>query len=158
MATTTRTNLRKALSEAIGDYNSFSTSSDGNDAKTSLVSNTLKNYPGGSDDGAFEEQYFLATSGANDGEARRCQLYIANATDGPTSILQSPLPNQTASGDTFELHRYDPDLKHVAINRSLVELFPTVYLPIRDETLIVDNVLSNSDFEDWTSGEPDNWT
>ena len=158
MATTTRTNLRKALSEAIGDYNSFSTSSDGNDAKTSLVSDTLKNYPGGSDDGAFEEQYFLATSGANDGEARRCQLYIANASDGPTSILQSALSNQTSSGDTFELHRYDPELKHVAINRALVELFPTIYLPIRDETLIVDNVLSNSDFEDWTSGAPDDWT
>ena len=158
MATTTRTNLRRSLSEAIGDYNSFSTSADGNDARTSLVSSTLLNYPGGSDDGAFEEQYFLSTSGANSGESRRCELYISKATDGPTAILQSALSSQTASSDTFELHRYDPELKHVAINRALVELFPTVYLPIRDETVIVDNVLSNSDFEDWTSGVPDSWT
>ena len=65
MATTTRTNLRRSLSEAIGDYQAFATTSDGNDAKTSLVSTVLKNYAGGSDDGAFEEQFFLGTSGAN---------------------------------------------------------------------------------------------
>ena len=158
MATTTRANLRKALSQAIGDYNTFSTSADGNDAKTSLVSGTLKNYPGGTDDGAFEEQYFLSTSGANEGESRRCLLYISDATDGPTVILQSALSSQSASSDTFELHRYDPELKHTSINRALAELFPTVYLPLRDETLIVDNTLSNSDFEDWTSGSADNWT
>ena len=158
MATTTRANLRKSLSQAIGDYNTFTTSADGNDAKTSLVSDSLKNYPGGTDDGAFEEQYFLSTSGANEGESRRCLLYISEASDGPTVILQSALSSQSASSDSFELHRYDPELKHVAINRALAELFPTLYLSIRDETLIVDNVLANSDFEDWTSGSADNWT
>ena len=134
MATTTRVNLRKALSEAIGDYQTFATTADGNDAKTSLVSSTLKNYSGGADDGAFEEQFFLGTSGANSGASKRCALYIANASDGPTAILQDALDNQTASADTFELHRYDPDLKHTAINRALAELFPILYKPIRDET------------------------
>ena len=158
MATTTRVNLRKALSEAIGDYQAFATTADGNDAKTSLVSSTLKNYSGGADDGAFEEQFFLGTSGANSGASKRCALYIANASDGPTAILQDALDNQTASADTFELHRYDPDLKHTAINRALAELFPILYKPIRDETLVVDNILANNDFEtaggttfsDWT--------
>ena len=158
MATTTRVNLRKALSEAIGDYQAFATTADGNDAKTSLVSSTLKNYSGGADDGAFEEQFFLGTSGANSGAAKRCALYIANASDGPTAILQDALDNQTTSADTFELHRYDPDLKHTAINRALAELFPILYKPIRDETLVVDNILANNDFEtaggttfsDWT--------
>ena len=158
MATTTRVNLRKALSEAIGDYQAFATTADGNDAKTSLVSRTLKNYSGGADDGAFEEQFFLGTSGANSGASKRCALYIANASDGPTAILQDALDNQTASADTFELHRYDPDLKHTAINRALAELFPILYKPIRDETLVVDNILANNDFEtaggttfsDWT--------
>ena len=158
MATTTRVNLRKALSEAIGDYQAFATTADGNDAKTSLVSSTLKNYSGGADDGAFEEQFFLGTSGANSGASKRCALYIANASDGPTAILQDALDNQTTSADTFELHRYDPDLKHTAINRALAELFPILYKPIRDETLVVDNILANNDFEtaggttfpDWT--------
>ena len=158
MATTTRVNLRKALSEAIGDYQAFATTADGNDAKTSLGSSTLKNYSGGADDGAFEEQFFLGTSGANSGASKRCALYIANASDGPTAILQDALDNQTASADTFELHRYDPDLKHTAINRALAELFPILYKPIRDETLVVDNILANNDFEtaggttfsDWT--------
>ena len=101
MATTTRTNLRRSLSEAIGDYQAFATTSDGNDAKTSLVSTVLKNYAGGSDDGAFEEQFFLGTSGANEGESKRCALYIANASDGPTAILQDALSNQTTSADTL---------------------------------------------------------
>ena len=158
MATTTRTNLRRALSEAIGDYNAFTSTADGNDSRTSLVSDTLRNYPGGADDGAFEEMYFLSTDGANSGESRRCSVYISSAVDGPTAILQSALSSQTASGEAFELHRYDPEIKHVAINRSLEELFPSLYLPIRDESTIVDNILSNHDFEDWTSGSADNWT
>ena len=158
MATTTRANLRRALSESIGDYQSFASTADGNDAKTSLVSTTLKNYPGGTDDGAFEEQFFMGTSGANEGESKRCALYTANASDGPTAILQDAFSNQTSTADTFELHRYDPELKHVAINQALSELFPVIYKPIRDETLIVDSILSNGDFEteggttftDWT--------
>ena len=159
MATTTRANLRRSLSEAIGDYQSFATTSDGNDAKTSLVSTVLKNYAGGSDDGAFEEQFFLGTSGANEGESKRCALYIANASDGPTAILQDAFSNQTTSADTFELHRYDPELKHVAINRALAEVFPTLYKPLRDETLIVDSILSNGDFEtEGTAGTFDSWT
>ena len=158
MATTTRTNLRRALSEAIGDYNAFTTTADGNDSRTSLVSDTLRNYPGGADDGAFEEMYFLSTDGANSGESRRCSVYISSAVDGPTAILQSALSSQTASGEAFELHRYDPEIKHAAINSSLEELFPSLHLPLRDESIIVDNVLSNHDFENWTSGSADNWT
>jgi len=159
MATTTRVNLRKALSEAIGDYQAFATTADGNDAKTSLVSTTLKNYAGGADDGAFEEQFFLGTSGANSGESKRCALYIANASDGPTAILQDALDNQTSETDTFELHRYDPELKHTAINRALAELFPILYKPIRDETLVVDNILANNDFETaGTSATFSDWT
>ena len=70
MATTTRTNLRKALSEYTGDYVAFSTSADGNTSKTSIVANTLKNRSGGRDVGTFEDHYFLATSGSNSGESK----------------------------------------------------------------------------------------
>ncbi len=75
-------------------------------------------------------------------------------------LLSSSLPShlQTASGEAFELHRYDPEIKHAAINSSLEELFPSLHLPLRDESIIVDNVLSNHDFENWTSGSADNWT
>ena len=152
MATTTRLNLRRALSESIGDYLSFSTSADGNAAKNSLVANVLRNSPGGADEGGFEEFYFLAVSGGNNGEARRCSVYVPDATDGVTAIVQSTFTNQTASGDSFEAHRYDPELKHIALGIALRELARFSYVPIRNETLIIDNLLTNSDFETFSSG------
>lgn len=159
MATTTRANLRKALSERIGVFHSFASTSDGNDAKTSLVSTQLKSFANGNDDAAFEGKFFLGTSGANTGEQGRCSSYIVNASDGPTVLLEDALPNQTSSSDTFEMHSHDPKLLHVAISRALAEVFPIVYQPIRDETLIVDNILLNNDFE--TAGTTStfaNWT
>ena len=159
MATTTRANLRKALSEKIGNYQSFATTADGNDAKTSLVSTQLKNFANGNEDAAFESEFFLGTSGGNEGERRRCASYIVNASDGPTVILEDAFSNQTSSADTFEMHRYDPELLHTSISRALAEVFPTVYKPIRDETLIVDNILLNNDFEtEGTTGTFANWT
>ena len=71
MATTTKTNLRKAVSQETGDYFSFTASADGSSNKDSIVANVLKNQPGGTDPDGFEERFFLATDGANAGEARR---------------------------------------------------------------------------------------
>ena len=67
MATTTRATLRQRLSEAIGDYQSLTTTSDGNSAGTSVVDTGLRNLPGGADDAAFDGKYVLVTSGANTG-------------------------------------------------------------------------------------------
>ena len=154
MATTSRVNLRKALSESIGDYWSLTATADGNDQKTSHVAAGLLNLPGGADDDAFQEWYDLATSGANNGESRRIQSYIKDST---TLLYQQAHGAQTALNDTFELHRYDPALKHIALSTALAELFPFLYLPVRDETLMVDNLLANSDFETFSSGFT-NWT
>ena len=158
MATTTRANLRKALAERIGGYQSFASTADGNDAKTSLVSTQLRNFANGNADGAFEGEYVLGTSGANEGARRRCAGYIVDASAGPTVILEDAFSNQTSTSDTFELHRYDPELLHTSLSRSLVEVFPTVYRPIRDETLIVDNTLSNGDFETEGGATFTDWT
>jgi hypothetical protein len=159
MATTTRANLRKSLSERIGNYQSFAATANGNDAKTSLVSTQLRNFANGNSNAAFESIFFLGTSGANEGERGRCASYIVDASDGPTVILEDAFSNQTSSADTFEMHLYDPELLHVSISRALAEVFPTVYKPIRDETLIVDNILLNNDFEtEGTAGTFANWT
>ena len=149
MAVISRVNLRKALSESIRDYRVLTATADGDDQKTSHVAAGLANFPGGADDGAFEEWYDFATSGANNGESRRVLSYIKDKT---TLLYQQAHTAQTANGDTFELHRYDPALKHVALSIALAELFPWLYLPIRDESLMVDNLLSNSDFETYSAG------
>ena len=150
--------MRQGVADNFGGYFAITATADGNDAKTSIVASGLKNLPNGLDEGAFEGWYGLSLNGANLGQSRRVSLYIPEATAGPTLLVQSAYSNQTANGDTFELYRYDPALFHNAINRALTETFPVIYLPVRSEKLVVDSVLLNGDFEDWTSGAPDNWT
>ena len=150
MATITRATLRQRLSEAMGDYQSLTTTSDGNSAGTSVVDTGLRNLSGGSDDDAFEGWYILATSGSNTGESRRIKNYIANSN---TIVTQEAFSGGAVQSlVTYELHQYDPLQKHQAINRAIEELYPFLYLPIRDETIVVDDRLSNSDFETFSSG------
>ena len=150
MATTTRATLRQRLSEEMGDYQSLTTTSDGNSAGTSVVDTGLRNLPGGADDDAFEGWYILATSGSNTGESRRIKSYIANTN---TLVTQESFSGGAVQSlVTYELHQHDPSQKHQAINRAIEELYPFLYLPIRDETIVVDDRLTNSDFETFSSG------
>jgi len=61
------------------------------------------------------------------------------------------------SGDKYELHRFDPVAKRAAINRAIESLYPLLYLPIRDQSVVIDNRLLNSDFETFSAGEFTNW-
>ena len=150
MTTTDRATLRQRLSEEIGDYQSLTTTSAGNSAGTSVVDTGLRNLPGGDRDAAFDSWYILVTSGANTGESRRIKDYIANTT---TLVVQESFSGGAVDTTvSYELHRYDPSQKHQAIDRAIEELYPFLYLPIRDETIVVDDRLSNSDFETFSDG------
>ena len=150
MPTTTRAILRQRLSEQMGDYQSLTTTSSGNSAGTSVVDTGLRNLPGGSDDDGFENWYILVTSGANTGESRRIKSYIANSN---TLVTQESFSGGAVDTTvTYELHQYDPAQKHQAISRAIEELYPFLYLPLIDETIVVDDRLSNSDFETFSSG------
>ena len=149
MATTTRATLRQRLSEAIGDYQSLTTTGAAT-GTTDIVDANLKNLPGGGDPGAFEEWYALIGAGqTNEGAIRRIKSYQPNTT---TLIVEQAYDSAVDTGINYELHRYHPNDKHNAINRATEELFPFMYLPISDETLVVDDVLSNSDFETFSDG------
>lgn len=142
----------------MGDYRTFTATANGNAAKTDIVSNALRNFQGGADPDGLINQYFISTATANNGEIRQCSQYAPDATGGAQALLQSAFTDTTNKGDTFEIHRIDPDLKHQAMDRAVLETFPILYKPIRDETIIVDSRLLNGDFEDFTSDSPDNWT
>ena len=144
MATTTRAVLRQRLSEAIGDYLSLAATSNGATDGTTLIDTGLRNLAGGRDDDAFEGWYVLATSGDASGEVKRV-LQSRQANNSLT--FQEAFSVQIVATGTYELHRNDPTLKHNAINRGIEELSSQVPLPLRDETLVVDNLLTNWDFE-----------
>ncbi len=159
MPTSTRTVLRRALSEESGDYFSFTASADGSSNKDSIVADILRNQPLGTDPDGFEERFFLSVDGSNSGEARRCKNYAPDSVNGAEVITESTFTSATAKDDTFEMHRIDPDLKHIAIKQALLEMSRVLYLPKRDETLIVDSILTNGDFETFTvTNVPDDWT
>jgi len=156
MATTTRAVLRQRLSEAIGDYLSLTTTSNGATDGSTLIDSGLRNLAGGREDDAFEGWYVLITaSGDASGEIRRILLTRQNTN---TITLQETFSTQIVSGDTYELHRNDPTLKHNAINRGIEELSSQVPLPLRDETLVVDNLLTNWDFETFATSAFTGWS
>jgi len=152
---TTRATLRQRLSEAIGDYHSVTSTSAGNSAATTIISTTLLDLPGGGDDDAFEGWYVMVTSGNNDAEIRRISSYIANDS---TVTVGRAFTNPTETDVTFEVHRYDPTHKHNAISRAIEELSKHVPQMIRDETIIVDNLTSNGDFETFVGDAFTNWS
>ena len=155
MATTTRATLRQRMSEAIGDYQAVTSTSAGNTAATTIVSTELLDISEGGDDDAFEGWYVLVTSGNNEGERRIIRSYAA--TDS-TVTVERAFSNATESDVTFELHRQDPVFKNNAISRAIEELSRKVPQVIRDETIFVDNLISNSDFETYSNTTFTNWS
>jgi len=155
MATTTRAVLRQRLSEAMGDYLSLTATANGATDGTTIVDSGLRNLAGGRDDDAFEGWYVLVTSGDASGEIKRV---LQSRQANNTLTLQTAFSVQIASSVTYELHRQDPTLKHNAINRGIEELSYQVPLPLRDETLVVDNALTNWDFETFASSAFTGWS
>jgi hypothetical protein len=148
--TTTRIVLRQRLSEATGDWFSGTTTSAGNVGGTTLLDTSIPDIPeGGDDDGILNWFVLNTTSGSNDGDIRRVSAYTASTG---TITFSRAFPARVGSGATYELHRTDPEYKHQAINRAAAETFPTLYLPLRDETIVIDDLLSNSDFETFSGG------
>jgi hypothetical protein len=161
MVTSTGKEIRTALSQEMGDYTTLTTSSVGDLAKSTLIDTGLKNLSGGGDDDAFEGQFVLiadSDSGA-DGDERRVKQYSVPGTDGnsPTITVEQLFSDQIASGISYELHRYSPTLKREAINRAARQLYPTLYLPIIDESIVINSFLTDGGMENWTSGALDSW-
>tara|TARA_Y100000310_G_scaffold7429_1_gene8097 strand:- start:141 stop:1436 length:1296 start_codon:yes stop_codon:yes gene_type:complete len=153
--TTTRVALLERMSASIGDWQSLTTSGTGNAGGTTLIDTGLVNLAGGGDDDFCLGWYVRITSGNNNGEVRRISIYTQSDT---TLTVGQAFSNQVASSVTYELHRYDPVIKLDAITRAAEELFPDLYLSLVDETLVVDDLLSNSDFETFASSAFTNWT
>jgi hypothetical protein len=162
MATTTRAVLRQRLSELIGDYQSLTCTSDGNSAATTLISTGLLNLENGGDTDAFEGWYVYITSGGNSGEERRVSSYAPADVSAPTITVEQAFSNAVdgsgADAVTFELHRHRPTYKHNALSRAIEEVCRQIPQVIRDETLVVDNLLSNSDFETYEGSDFTSWT
>lgn len=151
MATTARSVVRRRLSEFIGDHRALTSTSAGNAGATTVVCTEFANLTE-NDDGI--QGWIIATSGDNDLEVRRILSTAGYTASTTTATVNFKFTNQFANSVTFEVHRVDPAFKHNAIDRAIESLFPDLYVYIRDETLVVDNLLINPGFE---TGDTTGW-
>ena len=158
MATRTRVQLRQRLSEAQNDW--FTGATTGAGSTTTLVDTSLAQISKGDDDFCLN-WFVLVTEAAHAalGDVRQVTSYVESTN---TVTVNRAFTATTGTSMDYELHRIDPTQKHNAINAALRELYDDqgrgLYLPIRDLTLVVDNLLQNGSFETFDSPDFTNWT
>lgn len=151
MGTTTRAVLRQRLGEATGGWLGSTSTSAGAAGGTTIVDTALQGY----EDDTFLNWWAMCTSGTNSGEVRRVSSFTSSSG---TVTVGTAFGAQVATSVTYELMRINPTWMNLAISRAAEELYPHLYLPIRDETLVVDNLLANPDFETFAGGAFTGWT
>lgn len=140
--------------EALGAY--YTSTTTGTGSTTTLVDTDIAEW--GEDNDAFSGWYVRMTSGDADGQHRRIKGSGGFTFSSTTLTFTNAFDNNPNTGQTYELSPYSPDDIHAAIAASLRFNYKNgLYLPIRDESLIVDNILSNQGFEDTSSSPFTSW-
>ena len=126
--------LIKQVSVLLGDYDTRTCSSAGAADGSTLVDTNLREF--GTD--VLHDRYVRFT-GALLGEVRRIDLNSSS-----TITFTEPATTQVGSGETYEIHRYHPDLKLRALTQARIHAFPSISKLVYDDTLTGDG--ENSDF------------
>lgn len=156
MGTTTLLALEQLLSQAIGDYLSFEAAGLSTKSTAWIYASTLANRSDGIAD-YFNTYWLYFTEGNNSGKLRKVKDYLSTSTGagttGPTVKLYGrPLTSSTGSASfTCSLHKFNRDNKILAIKRAIDQIYPNLYVPVEDDTLITGNMLPDAHFEWWTS-------
>ena len=153
MATTTRSVIRTRVAENLGDLISVTTSGSG--STTTFVATTLKNFAPGTDCDGYSNFDALITKTTHDayGEIRRVKLDCGYAASTTTVTVESAYSAAINGCTCVELYRRPVDVYNQAITQAIRESQwdGTLYKALRDETIVIDNRLSNSDFETFSS-------
>lgn len=158
----TRQVLRRGMSDLMGDFirdpdGSVPTCSAQGGASGITAIDALLSYY---EDDYFNDWYFVLPQGPSGSGSYEVTRVVDFTSSTGTLTLEPDATAQIASDQPYELHRYSPALKHTAINRGAMQASRALFLPKRDETLIVDNLIAtNSDFETAVSaGDSPGWT
>ena len=160
---TARSTLQGILANELygSRFTSLATTSAGNAGGTTLVDTGLINLPSGNDDNAFVGFWILITElvsgGPAVGESGKVSTYDATTVPG-TITIESALTAQIKTGTSYELHRYDPTDMNTGLNRAVELLYPALYIPQKNETLLVDQLLANGDFDTWSGSAFTGWS
>ncbi|MDZ4249692.1 MAG: hypothetical protein U0990_06335 [Candidatus Nanopelagicales bacterium] len=112
-------------------------------------------------DDYFNEWFIILPTGPTDGNGSYEVTRVVEFTStGGVLTLEPDASALVASGQSYELHRYNPAWKHLALNAARLQASDALALTEIDETLVVDNLIAtNHDFEtDVSGGESTGWT
>lgn len=149
---TTLLQMEQLVSEAIGDYLEFDTTTNIG-AGTSVISTTLQSYDGGQND-YFNDWWVYITEGNNIAVLRQVSDY---ATASGTLTVRGANLAAEAGAVTCRLHRFNRDSKKRAINRALDKLYPTLHKRIDNMSLITGQHLPDNEFDSWSSSTALTW-
>ena len=123
--------LLVGLSDFINDHEASTTTSAGNSGGTTLVDTYCSRYG----DGYLAGMFVRITSGAEIYDVRR----ITNNTQATGTLTVSPaFGAQLATGVTYQIHKYDPQLKFRALDKARFDVIDNVYQLIYDDTVTSD--------------------
>ncbi len=149
MATTTFNRLIEMMARATGYY--FAGTATGG-TTTTIVDTSTDGFDARSDKrttGKWARIVTDAGSAAPEEEARK-----VSAVATTTATVDTAFSAAVAVSDTYELTAHHPqDLKD-SIQQAIRQTWPVIYVPLIDETLMVDNLLTNWDFETAGDGTP----
>ena len=156
---TTRAAARALVVEELGGgrLSALTTTSAGAAGGTTTVNTALIGWG----DDYFNGYWLVLTLGPS-GAGSYTAVRVTDFTSATGTLTHAAVgaPTQVASGATFELHKYDPVIIHLALNEAMKVGFEdgVLFLPVLDETLVTDNLLLNSDFETFAASNFTNWT
>lgn len=153
MGTTTGLLLVQRLSQALGGY--YSLVADSGSGSSAITDAALANIT--EDNDQLDSNWIGVTSGNADADIRR--LKRSGGYTASTTILDpiQDFSGAVANTDTYDLHRYDPELLRTALNQALRGLYPHgrfkgLYRRLINYDLAVNDVLTNSNFQTFSTG------
>lgn len=156
MATTRATIRQRVVELAYGDHFAIATTSAGD--PESVISNEFADMLEGIDTDSIENWFILITESGHSAinETRRVSAYDKDNFDATVSRAYGATVGSSTDVEVLPWH---PDLLHACIDTAGRQLYPDIYLPTPDETLVTNQLGLNMDFEGtFTSDVPASWT
>jgi hypothetical protein len=158
MATTARREIFKMVAQRVDPHHFFGTNT--GTASTGIVDTSLKAYAD-ADDGIVSVWVTIletTDNAAPEDEITRALSSSAYTASSGTLAVEPDFSAAMNSGDTYMLTTVDPNTIGYEIDRAIRTLFPALYQPVIDESIAIDNLLTNSDFETFSGGAFTGWT
>lgn len=149
MATVTLNRLRELLAREVGWYFSGTASSG---STSTLADNTSDGFARIPDNILKGKWVHIVTDAGGSAAAPEGDTRKISGISTVTATVDTNFSAAVASGDTYEILPHDVYYYNDAIFEAIRKVYPDLYLELIDETLVVDNLLDNWDFETTTAG------